>query len=785
MGKEPLDGSNSHRDAYEININRLADARASELLRFEESLRNKFKESNRTPMQSVPKHMRRRAMSHNRFRIPSRIRRLNGKFMKDSEKHVLRCRKHGRTSRVLLLHYLRRSAVGPSYQEGKRWLETHIFHARRMRMEVYCGFKIARVSCTKQVRRLHAMSRNGCVVYDKSYYTMFDVQLGGDGRVKDLLEQIGCKGFEEGKRQAVWFDMDEHARELVGVLVGEKRAVVMGLTCVQARLGEALGRLVGDRGEVFDITGMVNVFELIGPEGGQVVRKAVGPVCIDRGEEGQVDSFGKYVPMYHTIGSVVKVRCQHDVQRVITPRSVEVIGEDKRVPQDFKELVVGVSKEREKKEILELHQVFDIESKDSYLTRYVETRRGQYSHKRIKKGYDDGIEVDRGDKPSGEAIEENDRIVSNGMDIERLDIQEDRGEVEDGRREYNGVIGRVKRAKLAPFSIAVVNTSVRKISLNRLLVFSTIGSGKMLFRRLVIAGARPMGRIEYEHVIHQFKLQVFPKDYPQSMFFNELESQQREISIGKHNRRPYRKRANFQKLSSPAPFESQFSLISAISILRDSKESSLTLPTPSETVQELIVNTTDSLIDEHLEDLTSKLSIPMNISDYTKKMIVPLFGTPPKDLAYISYPLLDDINLLMREYLSTDPTDSHKTISTQGRTVEEVMNTKTRSVKEGYQTSGRTKDSGRMETREVISTYVNVERCIIGRVTSGFSHFSDSSHIGICYLLSYRCGQLESLTDGVRTMKSMRHLKIYKGDAIVMYRNVSSMYHHFAVVRSI
>jgi ribonuclease P/MRP protein subunit POP1 len=155
----------------DINLTKFLDARSSELAYFEEKVRTKFMTINRTPMQSVPKHMRRRAMSHNRFRIPSRLRAIHDKIMKGNEKKKLRCRKHMRNSKLLLLHYFKRSLMqNPGLEVGlknsaldckefvannlgkKKWLETHLWHARRMKMEVYRGYKIAIKSYQKQIK---------------------------------------------------------------------------------------------------------------------------------------------------------------------------------------------------------------------------------------------------------------------------------------------------------------------------------------------------------------------------------------------------------------------------------------------------------------------------------------------------------------------------------------------------------------------------------------------------------------------------------------------------------
>ena len=71
-------------------------------------------------------------MAHNYYRIPLRIRWKSLHDMKNSEAETLersRCRRHRRKLRYLLhLYELRMKA-------GGRWMETHIWHAKRVKME--------------------------------------------------------------------------------------------------------------------------------------------------------------------------------------------------------------------------------------------------------------------------------------------------------------------------------------------------------------------------------------------------------------------------------------------------------------------------------------------------------------------------------------------------------------------------------------------------------------------------------------------------------------------------
>jgi ribonuclease P/MRP protein subunit POP1 len=59
----------------EIRLEDFAESRKKELNQFTHILKNKF--NNKTSHQLLPKHMRRRCMSHNPFRIPIKFRNSN------------------------------------------------------------------------------------------------------------------------------------------------------------------------------------------------------------------------------------------------------------------------------------------------------------------------------------------------------------------------------------------------------------------------------------------------------------------------------------------------------------------------------------------------------------------------------------------------------------------------------------------------------------------------------------------------------------------------------------
>ena len=67
------------------------------------------------------------------------------------------CRKKRRQPRRLEEEYRSR-------QRDKRWLETHIWHAKRMRMVTKWGYRIAEHCNDKGVRAAYRYLRHGCLI---------------------------------------------------------------------------------------------------------------------------------------------------------------------------------------------------------------------------------------------------------------------------------------------------------------------------------------------------------------------------------------------------------------------------------------------------------------------------------------------------------------------------------------------------------------------------------------------------------------------------------------------
>lgn len=155
--------------------------------------------------QKLPKHMRRRVMSHNAKRLPRRLREIHINQLKKSGAPLSQkkpSRKHRRRPRNLLAEYARR-------RRRIRWLETHIWHAKRFHMVEKWGYKLADRPCDKAFRACYRATTKHCLLQDISYYSCIEIKGPSEILVTELkalsdsshIPSIGAKAFRKGTRE--------------------------------------------------------------------------------------------------------------------------------------------------------------------------------------------------------------------------------------------------------------------------------------------------------------------------------------------------------------------------------------------------------------------------------------------------------------------------------------------------------------------------------------------------------------------------------------------------------
>uniref|UniRef100_H3D6Z6 POP1 homolog, ribonuclease P/MRP subunit n=1 Tax=Tetraodon nigroviridis TaxID=99883 RepID=H3D6Z6_TETNG len=142
---------------------------------------------------ALPKHMRRRAMSHNTKRLPCRLRdvanRMREKSLQSgSKKKKEQAKNKSRKARRrhnLLLEFNRR-------QRKNIWLETHIWHAKRFHMVKKWGYCLGDRPTYKCYRPSYRAMSSHCLLQDLSYYCCIELQ-GEEDRLLSALAQLTSK----------------------------------------------------------------------------------------------------------------------------------------------------------------------------------------------------------------------------------------------------------------------------------------------------------------------------------------------------------------------------------------------------------------------------------------------------------------------------------------------------------------------------------------------------------------------------------------------------------------
>ncbi|KAK9751294.1 Ribonucleases P/MRP protein subunit POP1 [Popillia japonica] len=155
--------------------------------------------------QKLPTHMRRRVMSHNVKRLPRRLREIHKNQLNKSglgTKQKRPSRKYRRRPQNLVAEYTRR-------QKTCKWLDTHIWHAKRFHMIEKWGYRLPYSACDKAFRACYRASAKYCLLQDISYIGCIELRAEKDYIIeqfskicdKNVNLGIGAKAFINGKRE--------------------------------------------------------------------------------------------------------------------------------------------------------------------------------------------------------------------------------------------------------------------------------------------------------------------------------------------------------------------------------------------------------------------------------------------------------------------------------------------------------------------------------------------------------------------------------------------------------
>ncbi|CAH7118168.1 ribonucleases P/MRP protein subunit POP1 [Phodopus roborovskii] len=205
-----------------ITASTFAQARAAEISAMLKAVAQKS--SNSLVFQTLPRHMRRRAMSHNVKRLPRRLQEI---AKKEAEKAAHQKKEHSKNK----CHKARRCHVNRTLEFNRRqkkniWLETHIWHAKRFHMVKKWGYCLGERPTSKSHRACYRAMTNLCLLQDLSYYCCLELK-GKEEEILKVLSQMcstdtgltfAAVHCLSGKRQGtvMLYRANKYPREMLG-----------------------------------------------------------------------------------------------------------------------------------------------------------------------------------------------------------------------------------------------------------------------------------------------------------------------------------------------------------------------------------------------------------------------------------------------------------------------------------------------------------------------------------------------------------------------------------------
>ncbi|KAI9346531.1 ribonucleases P/MRP protein subunit POP1-domain-containing protein [Obelidium mucronatum] len=193
-----------------VKVEEFVEARQYEIKAMESALTNATEfTGNMRVFQTLPRHMRRRAASYNVKRLPQKYRQRaidqmsNGK---EKPQPIKMSRRAKRRPGAIFEMFQKRS------KEDKRWLDTHLWHAKRMHMGQKWGFVLGLHPNGKSTRASFRASQHAAIVHDASYYVCLEVK-GSESSISTVMGlivdptciSVGAKRFLAGDRQGSTF----------------------------------------------------------------------------------------------------------------------------------------------------------------------------------------------------------------------------------------------------------------------------------------------------------------------------------------------------------------------------------------------------------------------------------------------------------------------------------------------------------------------------------------------------------------------------------------------------
>eukprot|EP00127_Corallochytrium_limacisporum_P003925 Clim_evm10s155 gene=Clim_evmTU10s155 len=531
QGKDPL-----RSQTAVIPVMDLANARLKESI----SLLNAAAQNTgrSTVFQQLPKHMRRRAMSHKPKRLPRRHQQTAKEQMQTPQDPKKVNRKHRRRPRNLKKEFSQR----PGHAT---WMETHIWHAKRMHMGDRWGLKLALYPNDKHERALYRALKNQATIHDASYWTPIELEYTGLATnalliCQEMLKSVNAIGAPNSGIAAQHlvgrdfryqgnlhvYDQSTYVGEIQVQFVGNSLLWVWAHPASAGSVKELLSQTIHQDVRVNDpIKFPPQRFELRGPRAAELITRCF--MGYENADVTKLSTSGLQAMPRHGIQATVVVNPMRTFPpaRLLTGRrdKVEEQGHSHlNVPQDSEDAVDAFGPKSRETLFFAIDDSEDLEKANEDPNGKVKERRMRHNSK-IKNKF-----LLSGDR---------------GIKVPLMIIR--RGCHSKARALYHGVNNPGKQP-LEGYDLVI-----------------PAGWGRAFWNPLVFASARVMGLNNLYQLSGSFAGPLtgagimglpFPWSSPDTPAYREMMDQDRFQAETKYVSKPPAKRINYHRLAQPSPF---------------------------------------------------------------------------------------------------------------------------------------------------------------------------------------------------------------------------------------
>lgn len=189
-----------------IDVEKFVEARAFEISAMQSARKNVEDSATHRVWQTLPRFLRRRAASHDVRRVPVRLRQKAKAEMDPVKKRKL----NRKISRAGMSKKIAKTQQFLKRQRDKTWLETHIWHAKRMHMKNLWGYRLAETPTEKAHRPSHRAAVHASILHDASYFGTISIS-GKQPVLEKLLN--GCCDCQGAKPSAVRYSLGSRIQE--------------------------------------------------------------------------------------------------------------------------------------------------------------------------------------------------------------------------------------------------------------------------------------------------------------------------------------------------------------------------------------------------------------------------------------------------------------------------------------------------------------------------------------------------------------------------------------------